>query len=292
MEKEFKETMIYKTTVTRKPPKDSLTTVYLLPDYAEVCINEGRRKSTIRNYRKIGNGRVVNIVTGEIKETNVQKKARSLNRSFQRLRRLINNNFSGKSNEIHITLTLKDEFKNLPLKELNNNYKKFWKCFVYRYPDSKYVVIREISPRGRMHFHVLIRNDNYEIFNVEKAFVEDKWPWGFIHINHICNNDNIGAYFTVFDDLLPELVEKHENGEVGLKKTYIRKFPKGEHLYDKSRDLKYPEPQVMTWEEAEKTFKGSELNFSKTLEIAAVDENGEIKHLNFIHYKEYKRRRK
>ena len=292
MEKEFKETMIYKTTVTRKPPKDSLTTVYLLPDYVEIRINEGRRKSTIGNYRKIGNGKVINTVTGEVKESSMQKKARSLNRSFQRLRRLINNNFSGKSNEIHITLTLKDEFKNLPLKELNNNYKKFWKCFVYRYPDSKYVVIREISPRGRMHFHVLIRNDNYEVFNVEQAFVEDKWPWGFIHINHICNNDNIGAYFTVFDDLLPELVEKHENGEVSLKKTYIRKFPKGEHLYDKSRTLKYPEPQVMTWEEAEKTFKGCELSFSKTLKIATVDEDGVIIPLNFIHYREYSRRRK
>lgn len=107
MEKEFKETMIYKTTVTRKPPKDSLTTVYLLPDYVEIRINEGRRKSTIGNYRKIGNGKVINTVTGEVKESSMQKKARSLNRSFQRLRRLINNNFSGKSNEIHITLTLK-----------------------------------------------------------------------------------------------------------------------------------------------------------------------------------------
>ena len=68
MEKEFKETMIYKTSVTRKPPKDSLTTVYLLPSYAEVCINEGRSKSVIRNYRKIGGGKVINTVTGEIKE--------------------------------------------------------------------------------------------------------------------------------------------------------------------------------------------------------------------------------
>lgn len=292
MEKGFKETMIYKTTVTRKPPKDSLTTVYLLPGYAEVCINEGRSKSVIRNYRKIGGGKVINTVTGEIKEVSMQKKARSLNRSFQRLRRLINNNFFGKSNEIHITLTLKDEFKDLPLKELNNNYKKFWKCFVYRYPDSKYVVIREISPRGRMHFHVLIRNDKCEVFNVEKLFIEEKWPWGFIHINHISNNDNIGAYFTVFDDLLPELVEKQKNGEVNLKRSYIKKFPKGEHLYDKSRALKYPEPHVMTWEEAEKTFKGSELNFSKTLEIATVDEDGVIIPLNFIHYREYSRRRK
>ena len=47
----------------------------------------------------------------------------------------------------------------------------------------------------------------------------------------------------------------------------------------------------MTWEEAEKTFKGSELNFSKTLEIATVDEDGVIIPLNFIHYREYRRRK-
>ena len=75
-----------------------------------------------------------------------------------------------------------------------------------------------------------------------------------------------------------------------MKRSYIKKFPKGEHLYDKSRALKYPEPHVMTWEEAEKTFKGSELNFSKTLEIATVDEDGVIIPLNFIHYREYRRK--
>ncbi|MFE2801676.1 hypothetical protein, partial [Streptomyces rubiginosohelvolus] len=61
------------------------------------------------NIKKLDKDRFVDLSTGEIREfehsENRQENYNSLRQTFKKLRYLINNNFIGRPNELHITLT-------------------------------------------------------------------------------------------------------------------------------------------------------------------------------------------
>lgn len=283
---------VYKQIVERSAPKEALTKVYEMPGYIEAYTNEGRRRSKISNYRKLPKGKYLNLETGEICESK-QGEARfrsHMNEAYRNLRRLINYYFLGEPNEVHITLTLAEEYKNLPIKEINEHFKRFWKSFVYRYPESEYIVIREISPKGRWHYHLLVKNASVTEFEPEADFVHKKWKLGLIHINHIINNDNVGAYFTVFDNNIPWFNERDGKSKGNIKRKYIKEFPKSVHLFDKSRGLKHPQPEEMTHEEFENRVKGLTPTFSRAYAVIVEADDRNIP-VNYLYYEEYNLRR-
>ena len=98
--------------------------------------------------------------TGEVLEyklsENRAQNESSLRRSFKKIRDLINNNFSGRGNEIHLTLTYKLNMTDS--KKLYDDFRIFWQKFKRRFGlDYDYLSVVEPQGRGAWHCHVLIR---------------------------------------------------------------------------------------------------------------------------------------
>ncbi len=73
-----------------------------------------------------------------------------------------------------VTLTFKENQKNV--KEADHEFRKFMKRLLRRYPDFKYVAIREFQDRGAVHYHMAINRF------IEHAELAKIWGHGFVWI--------------------------------------------------------------------------------------------------------------
>ncbi|MCG7315622.1 hypothetical protein MHL30_21335, partial [Priestia flexa] len=120
------------------------------------------RMNRTNHIKKLDKESYVDIRTGEIKEfqqsENRKDNFNSLRQTFKKLRYLINNNFIGSANELHITLTYKENM--MDTKQLYEDFKNFMKRLKYRYKKQTtidYITVVEPQGRGAWHCHVLMR---------------------------------------------------------------------------------------------------------------------------------------
>jgi len=139
------------------------------------------------NIRKLDKDRYLDISTGEIKEfehsENRAQSENSLRQTFKRLRYLINNNFIGSSNELHITLTYKSNMTDT--KQLYTDFDKFIKRIKYSFKDKSsidYLTVVEPQGRGAWHCHVLMRFNDLDTVFIKNADLRAKWGLGFVKI--------------------------------------------------------------------------------------------------------------
>ena len=252
--------------------------------------------------RKLYADEYVELSTGEIKEykhiENRSQSYKSLRATFKKLRYLINNNFSGRKNELFVTLTYKENMQDT--KRLYEDMKNFMKRLKYQFKNSTtvdYLSVVEPQQRGAWHVHMLLRfNDLNSIYipnefddegNPVDAPLYDMWGNGYVTIKSIKGIDNIGAYLTAYLadlELTPEtlavafqsghdVVEKEVNGK---KKAFIKggrlhMYPPGMNLFRKSKGIAYPEREIMTYAGAKKIVGSAQPHYKKKYEIQADD---------------------
>lgn len=222
------------------PKEEHLAKVYVMKNRIVVKVSENQNH-IIGQIKKIGKYQSMNRVTGEIydytpDENSADVKRKRMNKSFERLGFIIDNNFSGGDDEIHIVLTCADASKTLD--EINEEFKKFRKDMKYHYPHTEYIVIREMNGSSQWHLHVLVKNGNGEKLFIPQDSLEKWWPLGYVHVNRIRNNNSIAAYFTVFRKELDSF-EKEEvvSEKVKLKRSRLENFPPYKRLYSKSKGI-------------------------------------------------------
>ena len=140
----------------------------------------------------------VEISTGEIKEfthsENRQQNYNSLRQTFNRLRDLINNNFKGSSNELHVTLTYKENMKDTV--RLYKDFKRFMTRLKRLYKDRStidYINVIEPQERGAWHCHCLIRFNDVDKIFLSNNKVRELWEQGkIVSTKSLKNIDNIG----------------------------------------------------------------------------------------------------
>lgn len=266
------------------------------------------KKLNSEEYMLIESGEVLKYVKSENRGQNIA----GIKDTFKKIRDLINNNFTGAGNEIHLTLTYAE---NMTDKErLYKDFKVFWLRFIRRFGDNfEYLSIVEPQGRGAWHHHLLIKDTKNQNLFIPWKDIKTIWTHGNIDIKTLKGVDNIGAYLSAYladievveqDEklILPDEVKQAiiEDGaqfniktvEVdGVTKKFLkgarcRMYPPGFNIYRKSKGIIHPEIEKMTYEKAKRIVGSAKPNYSKTLEIT---ENNEI--LNVITYENYNLKR-
>lgn len=263
-----------------------------------------QRKNNSCSIQKIDADRYVLLDTGEImefkKSANRSENENSLRQTFKKMRYLINNNFTGKANELFVTLTFaKDSYDhNMVYKDID----KFLKRLKYRYKDDStidYINVVEPHASGQFHAHMLLRFNELQRAFIPVLELKELWSHGRIDIKTLKDVDNIGAYLSAYlaDHQVPDdYIAKSDDTEILVKnvggedKKFIKGgrlhlYPPGMKLYRKSKGILYPERVEMTYKNAKKIVGSVKPHYKKTYEV----EKDDFK--NTITYEQYNLKR-
>lgn len=283
---------------------DAIVTVTQMNHLTEIQhMKKMNSKATIQRLNK---DEYIDLATGEIKEykhiENRSQSYNSLRQTFKKIRYLINNNFTGRKNELFVTLTYAENMTDT--KRLYTDMKKFMKRLRYKYNDVSdidFISVVEPQGRGAWHIHVLLRFNALSSVFVSSHELAELWGHGFITIERIQEVDNIGAYLSAYladveltsdnihkavqEDM--EIIEKELDGE---KKKFVKggrlhMYPSGMNLYRKSKGITFPERKKMTYKNAKKIVGSAQPHYSKRYEI----ESDEFE--NIIQFEQYNSKR-
>jgi len=268
-----------------------------------------REANGFQNIVKLSKTEYCNKDTGEVFEYNLNENRgqniAGLKDTFRKVRDLINTNFTGSGNELHVTLTYAENMTDT--KQLHEDFKIFWKRYKRKYDDVEYLSVVEPQGRGAWHCHVLIRHNGLEKVFVPPDEMSKMWGQGFVKIKSLSGVDNIGAYLSAYlgdieltDETMQVAVRmqnerKLEIKEVeveGVKKSIIKggrlhMYPSGMNLYRHSKGIKFPEVHEMSYKDAKKIVGSTSPNYSRTVTIYDDDVV-----LNRISYESYNTFRK
>jgi hypothetical protein len=252
------------------------------------------------NIKKLDSDTYLDIATGEIKEfshsTTRKDNLNSLRQTFKRLRYIINNNFTGQGNELHVILTYKREMKDN--KELYKDFDKFIKRLRYTFKKDTsidYLTVVEPHASGEWHCHVLMRFNELDKVYIKNKDLRALWGHGFVTIKSLKDVDNIGAYLSAYlaDVELEEGGDYHE-AQIkivdGKEKKFIKggrlhMYPPGMNLFRKSKGILEPERVEMPFREAKKIVGSAQPHYQKSITIC----DGEFE--NTISYVQYNTKR-
>jgi hypothetical protein len=283
----------------------------------EIMYMEHLASDNIFPVTKIDKDRYLINATGEIKEylhTESRKQnIDSLRKTFKKIRNIVNYNFTREKNELMFTLTYAENMTDT--KRLYNDFRKFIMKIKYRYGKNtkiEYMSIVEPQGRGAWHCHVLLKFVDIEKIFIPNSEIAEFWGQGFTKVKSINVDgvDNIGAYLSAYlgdievtkDNVLEvfkhngcnvklgEVVEREVDGE---KKKFIKGgrlhlYPTCMNIYRKSRGIKQPISEWITYDEAQKRI-GQAIKPTYTSVIAIIGDDE--KNVNTINYEFYNTKR-
>lgn len=260
----------------REPSKNAKTTVCITNHIIEIVAIE-KRSQYLNNYQRTYGNMYIDKRTGEVKEYS-DSNFINRNRSFTRMRRYINANFTGKENEIFLTLTYANpEFNR---SQVSKDIKSFWKKFKYRYKNCEYITVFESHQSGAWHIHMLIKDLQKKYLFIDIKEVRKIWGHGNIFVLKLKDNDNIGAYFS-------SLCKKEDISD-SSKSGRIKYYPRFSKCFTHSANIKKPIYRTMTFENAMKLVESSKEVFSRSIGVFDDNEN----EVNAIFYKQFNSERK
>ena len=261
--------------------------------------------------KKLDKDNYLDLFTGEVREYNHQKLTRAENiestrKTFKRLRNLINTNVTNPNRCLFITLTYKENMKDI--KRLYDDFRKFnmrftTYCKRKKFPTYEYISIIEPQGRGAWHCHVIYIFSKKAPF-IPNADVAAVWKNGFTSTRAIKGNvDNVGAYLTAYltdmpiedltdlsllngvcsDDIKTiEIIDEKGNksNKSYIKGLRLKMYPKGSNIYRHSKGIIQPQIIECSKAEAMKIIGSATKTFEKTIQL--TDAAGEI--LNKINY--------
>lgn len=252
------------------------------------------RKNPIK---KLDKDTYVNLDTGEIKEFEHIETRKdsysSIKQTFKKIRYLINNNFIGSKNELHVTLTYKENMTDS--KQLYKDFQNYMDRLRYAYKKETtldYMCVVEPQARGAWHCHVLLRFNDLDTIFIENKIMTQLWGNGFVTIHSLKDIDNIGAYLSAYlaDVELTEesgksYLENHKDiGKTEIlekvvgeeKKKFIKggrlhMYPPGMNLYRRSKGITFPERVDMKYKDIKKVVGSAKPHYQKSYEIESDD---------------------
>lgn len=281
---------------------------YVIPDYARVKymdlngiikVQYMEKMNTECPVRIIDKDHYCLIATGEIFEIDHSKDRAddyvSLRRSFRNLRDDINMNFIGSENELFVTLTYGGE--NRPLmtdsERFYTDFKIFMKSLRRKYGSVENIVVIEPHETGHLHSHVLLKFLDCKKIYIPKDDMAKMWGKGYIELDRLTGISNIGAYLSAYLTDVPlteqNLLDaisggntiKEVQGKKYIKGGRLKYYPKNVKIYRKSRGMKKPVSEDMTWKEAQKKTGSAKPEFEKTYTVEINEFTNTIVHKHF-----------
>lgn len=283
---------------------DDLVTVTKMNHIVEV--QHMQKMNRQAHIEKLDKYRYVDLATGEIKEfklsENRAENFNSLRQTFKKLRYLINNNFSGSKNELHVILTYAENMTDT--ERLYKDFKRFMTRLRRKYENISsidYISVVEPQQRGAWHCHVLMRFNDLKSIYIKNKDLADLWGQGFVQIKSLKDVDNIGAYLSAYltdielndSNVIAAAKNKMEIKTVdveGVSKKYIKGgrlplYPSGMNLYRKSKGIKFPEREKLLYKNVKKIVGSAQPHYEKTY----IVENDDFE--NTIHFQQYNLKR-
>lgn len=259
------------------PDDNAITHVCISGNVTELRAMD-RSYNNLRHIKRINQNEYYDIRTGEVKEYQhkEQNRPRNMNRSFERLRQLINTNFTGEINERHITLTYAERMTDFD--KASMDFKRFWEKLHYHYPDLEFIRIIEPQQTGSWHIHALLKSKNFRNLSIPLEQLETLWGHGFVRKTTTLGCDNVGAYFTallknldVFEDDTKDVTDK----QYIVKNARLRFYPPNKRFYGYSKGIVQPTRFKTTYKEALKFVNEKNLTYSSATEIILTYDNPE-----------------
>ena len=279
------------------PSDDAVTEIVYCGNVTELKTID-KISTQINRYKRISKTEYVDTKTGEVHEyqnnANPNKK-RNLNKTFEKLVRLINNNFQSNINELHVTLTYTGEMDDFD--KASKDFKKFWEKLNYKYSDLDYIRIIEPQHTGKWHIHVLIKSAKKGYLFIPKDELEMFWGNGYAWVDKIKENDNIGAYFLAKlknVDVFEKESEKPNDTKCIVKGARLHFYPQGKRFYSYSKGIKKPVTIRTTYGEAKKKFNFDDSVFNRTYEVVLQpdDETEDERIINHVMRSQFNSKRK
>ncbi|MGM9652193.1 MAG: hypothetical protein ACI3XP_00975 [Eubacteriales bacterium] len=257
--------------------------------------------------RKLNRDEYVDIRTGEVKEfehnTRRTDDTKSLRRSFEEARRIINANVTEPDRCRFITLTYAENMRDR--KKLYNDFGNFWKRKISpAYPGTEYIIATEPQGRGAWHIHLLLLFPDTAPF-IPNEQLAGMWGHGFVSVRALDNVDNVGAYLTAYLSNIP--LDECENAQdiplsciadvdylddsgkpvskKVVKSARLHLYPNGMHVFRYSKGIKKPKPYYTTAECAEQLVNGCMLCNESTRLITDMESG----YTNISNYRQYNR---
>lgn len=275
---------------TTEIPDNQLCTVYQCNHVVDV-ISIQKRSRSISHYKRISKTHYCDVRTGEVFEYQKrEKRTQSLKDTFIQLRRLINNNFTGKHSELMLVLTYSSYMDNA--EQLYQDFRKFWLRFKYHFPPSEYICIIEPQASGSYHLHVLVKTKDGSRLFVPKVQLDQLWGHGGTYVRRITDVDNLGAYFCSYFTNLDyfegtKFQEKYPSAKMLVKNARLRYYPPNLKIYRCSKGIQRPHPITLPFREVKRLVGDSQPVRQAAKQIIAVDNDGTEHTLNAIEYRQY-----
>lgn len=268
--------------------------------------------------RKVNKDYFVDLRTGEVgKYKHIETRAEStdsIRKTLKNIRSLINTNVTDPLFWRWVTLTYRENMTDT--KQLCKDYEKFWKRFCYWCESSgfskpEYLSVIEPQSRGAWHIHVFFGWDRPAPFIPNNEVMETLWPHGFTKTKALNDCDNIGAYFSAYladmplneveslqpverehalayGEILSKQVDDTQKEKKFVKGGRLYLYPPGMNIIRKSRGIKSPVIERMSYEEAQVHIGNAKQTYTRSFQI--LDDAGQI--CNTITKSYYNRNRK
>lgn len=275
MKKNFKVTA--KAINNFTPDDNAITDVCVSGNVIELRAMD-RSYNNLKHIQRINRNEYLDTRTGEVKkyQHRKQNRTRNMNRSFEKLRQLINTNFMGQINERHITLTYAEKMTDFDKASID--FKRFWEKLHYHYPNLEFIRIIEPQQTGSWHIHALLKSNKYGNLSIPLEQLEKLWGHGYVRKTTTIGCDNVGAYFTallknldVFEDDTKEVNDK----QYIVKNARLHFYPPNKRFYGYSKGIVQPIRFKTTYKEALKFVDEKNLAYSSATEINLTYENSE-----------------
>ena len=249
-DKENKPKVTAKEIYNYSPHENAWTEVCFSGNVVELKVLERKAHNNLSHIKKLNKHEYYDTKTGEVKQYRHEKReknpVRNMNRSFEKLRQLINTNFTGAINELHITLTYSEKMNDFD--KASKDFKRFWEKLHYYYPDVEFIRIIEPHQSGSWHIHLLLKTIKYGNLRIEQKEIETLWEHGIVKIKKTTGYDNVGAYFSVqlkHHAPIAETIDKQH-----AKSERLLFYPPNKQFYGYSKGIAKPIIFCTTYQEA------------------------------------------
>ena len=220
----------------------------------------------------------------------------SIRRTLAHIRALVNTNVTEAEKARWVTLTYAENMTDT--KRLYEDFRRFWLRFVYwcksqGYEKPEYITVQEPQGRGAWHIHAFFLWPQRAPYIPNNEVLEKLWGHGFTSCKALDDVDNVGAYFSAYLGDMPledvqklpqediarvldgcEIVTKEFTNAQDLTKekrfvkgASLRLYPAGMNIVRKTKGIKMPSVERMTYEEAQKKVSSAKLTFSRSYEV-------------------------
>ena len=277
----------------KKIESDSLVTAQIAGDSIKITTALGTLNPVMKRYDK---DHMLNTKTGEVveikhadKRTDLQNR-RSLMKTFEKIRMLINANFLGGKNQLFVTLTYKES----PMNDSARLYSDF-KAFMKRLRKKvgtyiAYLVVIEPTAKGGWHAHCLMKRLDGKTFYLKNAEMACLWSQGFVNVRRVKQSDNLARYLSAYlgdidlNNLDDEVKDKDAPKNI-IKGGRLSFYPTGMRIYRTSRQgIKKPLKIKNVKEKIEKKYGLNNVSptFYKSFDI--VDSNLNFRTIEVEYY--------